>query len=393
MKSELLLVVSLCATILLSVLAAADPIQNPFGATVTIGNPGTTTTTTTTPIPVSNPSSITFQIIARDSTGQSQQVNVSLYDTVNHNFLNSSQFVGLGNVFSSTSNADFELNYDNQNLDVMVNGLNVTTLGNTPSSITVENSNPQITNFTLYRAYHVELPWNATLFNTITLKINLAGLSNVNYNNIGVYRCGNYNIITNICSDSGGWQAQTISVDQTHQIVSLNINHFSVYAVGSGSVSQSSISTTTTTTSQTATTSTSSAPASSSSSSNLGSSVGGSSSGGGGGGGAAYIPQVTTTTSLPTTTTTVLIVKRNDTSTTSTSEATSFPISGLIGLTNQFSPVLIVAVIIVASVVAIPFIKNNHSFSGLNPFRKSYRTFPTRKIKKGKKNTELKLSL
>lgn len=391
MKSELLLAVSLCATILLSFLVAADPIQNPFGATVTIGSPGTTTTTTTTPTPINNPASITFQIIARDSTGQSQQVNVSLYDDVNHHFLNNSQFVGLQNIFSPTSNADFELNYDNQNLDVMVNGLNVTTLGNTPSSITVENSNPQITNFTLYRAYHVELPWDSTIFNSITLKINLAGISNVNYTNLAVFRCGNYNIFTNVCSDSGGWQVQTISVDQANHFVTLNINHFSIYAVGSSTgvqsptTSTSSASTTSSSTSTYIPTSTSSAAASSSSNSG--------SSGGGGGGGAAYIPSVTATTSeSPTITTTVLIVKRNETSSTSTS-ATAFPISGLLGLTNQFSPIMIVAVIIVASVVAIPFIKNRNSFSGLNPFRKPYQTFPTRKVKKGKKNTELKLSL
>lgn len=388
MKSELL-TFSLCATILLGVfLVAADPIQNTFGATVTIGSPGNTATTTTSQAPINNPANLQLQILARDSSSTSQQLNVSLYDHVNHHFLNNTPFLGLGSIYSPTSLSDFEIGFDSQNLDIMVSGLNMTNISTGISQITIENSNPSIQNFQLYRAYHVELPWNPSSYSSIKLTISLAGVSNVNYGSIIVYRCGNYNIITNVCSDSNGWQPQTISVDSANQVVTLNINHFSVYAVGSGSGS-SQVSTTTTS-QTTVTTSTSSTsvynpPASNPVSSNSG-----------GGGGGAFIPTKTTTTAAPTTTTTVLIIKKNSTSSSASPTTETPPITGFLGFSSQFSPLLIVAVIIVASVAAIPFIKSNHSFSGINPFRKSYHTFPTsRKIKKAKekKNTELKLSL
>ncbi len=389
MKYELLLISILTILLLSTFLAAADPIQNTFGATITIGS-NSTTTTSSQSVTINNPASINFQIMARDSSAISQQLNVSLYDHVNHHFLNNSNFVGLGNIFSPTSLSDLELDYDNQNLGVFVYGLNMTNISTSMSQVIFENTNPQISHFTPYRGYHVELPWNSSTYNSITLAISLAGINNVNYTSIVVYRCGNYNPITNVCSDSGGWVPQTISVDPVNKIVTLTINHFSVYAVGSGNGLQSYTTSSTTTSSSSTSTSTYTTTSSYTPPVNNPAPV----SSGGGGGGAAYIPPVTTTTtSASTTTTTVLIVKRNDTSSTSTSEATSFPISGLLGLTNQFSPVLIVAVIIVASVAAIPLIKNRNSFSGLNPFRKSYQTFPTRKIKKGKKNTELKLSL
>jgi hypothetical protein len=398
MKSEIIFLFSLIVSGIFIASIVASVSNNPVpgggaGATIIVGNPSTTSTTTQGPqnITINNPMNVSFQLVARDGYGQSQNLNVTLYDDVGHDFLNNSQVPGVGYLYSPTSLADFEFTYDSNNLDVMVKGLNMTGLDGSSPQITIQSANPQISGITLYRAYKVELP-SSFAFNSITLAISLNGVNGViNYNNITVYRCGNYNLVTNVCNDASGWQAQTISVDSANQRVTLNINHFSVYAVGSGSGS-SQISTTTTTTSQTTvTTSTSSAavynpPVSNPVSSN---------SGGGGGGGAAIIPTITTT-STPTTTTTVLIIKKNSTTSTSASETTAMPpISGLLGLTGQFSPVLIVAIIIVASVVAIPFIKNNYSFSGINPFRKSYQTFPTRRIKKvkGKKNTELQLSL
>jgi hypothetical protein len=388
MKSEIALLFSLLTLgLIIGAVLATDPIETGVGATITIGMPSSTTTSTSAPISIDNPANITFRLYGKDEIfNQYQTLNITLYDNVGGEFLNSTQVTSPSYLFSPSSLVDLEFTY-NSNLDVRVNGLNLTNLNGASSQMLVtpiQSSNAQIPGVTVYRVYKVELPTTFS-FNSILLKINLADISGINYNNITVYRCASYVIASNTCSD--GWVAQTVNVDSANKFVLLNINHFSVYAVGSGSGGTTS-QTTTTTSTITSTTSTSNPPASNPAPV---------SSDGGGGGGAAFIPPVTTTTtSAPTSTTTVLIIKKNSTTSSSASETTTLPpISGLLGLTGQFSPVLIVAVIIVASVVAIPFIKSNYSFSRINPFRRSYHTFPTRRIKKvkGKKNTELQLSL
>lgn len=390
MKYELLLIFSVLALGLLAILVTADPISSTgLPVTITIGLPSSTTTESPQNTTINNPANISFQIGARDSTGQSQPLNVSLYDGVNHHFLNNSNFVGYNSLFSPTSLADFEIDYDNQNLDVLVNGLQMDALNSSLSQITIENSQPQISNFTLYRAYHVELPWNSSSYNSITLSISLAGISNINYSSIVVYRCESYSIITNVCSDSGGWAPQTISVNSANNVVSLNINHFSVYAVGSSnSVAQTASTTTTTTT----TTATSSAPATNSGSSSSGSS--GSSSSGGGGGALPPLTTSTTTTPTPTTTSTVLIIRQNSTGSSSSATTETAPISGLLGLTSMMSPLIVAGVIIVVSIAAIAWLRGNYDVSQFKFWERSYKTFPTyKKTRKTRKNTELKLSL
>jgi hypothetical protein len=394
MKSGIVVLFSLLTIGLFAGLVAADVIETGFPVTITIGNPSSTTTTSTAPqnITIDNPANINFQIVARDENGQSKQLNVTLYDNVGHDFLNSSQFIGLGYLFSPTSLTDLEFDFDNKNLDAVVTGLNLTNMDGSSSQITLQKTSPQITSFTLYKAYKVELPASFS-YNTITLKISLADISDVNYNNITIYRCGNYNSVTNICSDSWVIPSQTLSVDSTNKIISITIDHFSVYAVGSGSGSSSSTTTTTSqTTTYTTTTTYSAPPANNPPAQNSGGNSGG------GVSGAYNPPTTTTTTQTPTTTTTVLIIKRNDTSSSSTSQTSqTFPISGFLGLTNQISPLLISAVIIiVASVAAISWMKNKYTLPRLNFWKKSYHTFPSsRRTKKGKgkKNTELKLSL
>lgn len=395
MKSEIVVLFSLLTLGLFTSLVAADVIETGLPITISIGNPSSTTTTSTAPqnITIDNPANVNFQIVARDENGQSKQLNITLYDNVGHDFLNSSQFIGLGYLFSPTSLTDFEFDFDNKNLDVVVNGLNLTNMDGTSSQITIQNTNPQITNFTVYKAYKVELPASFS-YNNIVLKIHLADLSDINYNNITIYRCGNYNSVTNICSDSWVIPSQTLSVDPTNKIVSLTIDHFSVYAVGSGSGSSSSSTTTTTSQTQTTTTTTtySAPPANNPPAQNLGGNSGG-------GGGGAYTPPITTTTTqTPTTTTTVLIIKRNDTSSSSTTQTSeTVPITGFLGLSNQIAPLLIVGVVVVGSVAAISWIKNKYTLPRLDFWKKSYKTFPsfnkTKKTKGKKSNTELRLSL
>jgi hypothetical protein len=394
MKPEIVVLFSLLGIVLFASFVAADVIETGFPVTITIGGltSSTTSTTTSTSITIDNPSNVNFQIVARDENGQSKQMNVTLYDNIGHDFLNNTQFIGLGYLFSPTSLTDFEFDFDNRNLDVMVNGLSLASMDGTSSQITIQKTNPQITSFSVYKAYKVELP-SSFSYSTITLKISLADLTDVNYNNITIYRCGNYNSVTNICTDGWVVPQQTITVDSTHKLIFLTIDHFSVYAVGSGSGSTSTVTTTTSqTTTYTSTSTSSVAPVTNPSVQN---------SGGGGGGGAYNSPSVstTTTTQTPTTTTTVLIIKRNNSSSSSSTSETSLtaPISGFLGLTSQMSPLLIVAVIIVASVAAIPWIKKSYDLSKLKFWKKSYQTFSRNgKAKKGKgkhSTTEFRLSL
>ena len=389
MKTEVVALVSLLALGLFTFLVAADDaIPTGLPVTITIGN-NQTNTSMPQNTTISNPANISF------SFNTNKQINVTFYDHVGHKFLNNSIIIGHGDLFSPSSLIDLEITHDSNNLYILVNSLNLTNLDGTTTQITVQVQNPQIPNVTVYKAYQVELPSQFS-YNNIFLRINLGNVSNVNYSNISVYRCGNY--VSNNCLD--GWVSQPISVDLTNKFVSLNINHFSVYAVGSGSGNsnvQTTTTSTTTTTSASTSTSTYIPPASNSNS--VSTSSGGNSGGGtGGGGGGAFIQQTTTTTQTPTTTTTVLIIKRNDTTSSSTSQTSqTLPISGFLGLTNQISLLLVAAVVIVASVAAISWMKNKYTLPRLDFWKKSYKTFPsfnkTKKSKGKKSHTELKLSL
>jgi len=299
MKAELFLQVLLSIIILAVgfigiVSAAPGPVDNGLPLTIGIGGSTTSTTTTTPQVTnINNPSNINFQIVARDENGLSKQLNVSLYDDVGHTFLNSTQFTGLGYLYSPTSLADFEFTHDNNNLDVNVNGLNLTGMGGTLSNILVQNSNPLITNYTVYRSYRVELP-STFNYNGIVLKINLADLNGVNYNNLAVFRCGTYNSAASVCSDPTGWVSVPITVNSNSHFVTLSINHFSVYSVA-GSTNGTSQTTTTTTTTPTQSTTTSSTQTTTYSAppaSNPAPASSGSSSSGGGGGGGGSAPAV-----------------------------------------------------------------------------------------------------
>lgn len=398
MNSKIMMIFSLL-TIAFSVGLVNAQLQNgaQSGVPLTIvAGSGQTATTTTSTISINNLANINFALYATDGTTVYQRLNITLYDAVSGSALNSSQVSFATPLFSPTSLANMELS-DNSNLDVMINGLNMNSLNGTTAqnapNIIVAKVNPQISNVVVFKAYRVELPSNFS-YNTILLTIRLGDTSGVDYNNVTVYRCGTFDQNSGVCTDSTGWVAQAATPDQAHQLIQLNINHFSVYAVGSGSSSTSSTQTTTTTTqTQTQTSSSTSTYTPPQSNNNL---VQASSSGSsGGGGGVGLISKTTTTTQTPTTTTSVLIVRRNSSETSSTSKTNQAPaLTGLLGLNNQISPLLIAAIIIVGSVAALPWIKNNYDISRLKFWEKSYRTFPSyKKPRKARKNTELKLSL
>ena len=406
MKSEFLLTASVVAVTLCAVLVAAESGScyvnsgSCSGVPITFVIGGGTSTTTTTTTTISNPANISFTLYATDGTTHYQQIYVTMHDGVTHGALNSNPVTVSQptTLISPTSLADFEFTYDSGNLDVLVNGLNInnlngTTAQNALSVVVAKPASLQVSGTTPFKAYRVELPSNFS-YNSITLTIGLSDVSGVNYNNISVVSCSSYNSISSACNDSNGWVAQSITADSAHQLVTLNINHFSYYAVVPGTSSQTQTTTTTTTTSSSTSTTTTSTTVQNSASSS-GSSSGG---GGGGGGGTIFIPTTTTTTQIPTTTTSVLIVRRNESSNSSSSSSQTSetaPISGFLGLSNQLSPLLIAGIIVVASVAAIPWIKNNYSMPRLKFWEKSYKTFPSyRKSKKSKnKHTELKLSM
>ena len=390
--------ISLILTVLFTSLVAADVIDTGLGATITIGNPTTTTTTSAPPvnITIDNPANITFSLVAYDGS-QYQQINMTLYDNVGHDFLNSTQIRNPVDIFSPTSIADFQFDYDNKNLDVLVYGLNLTSA----NGITSQNGGPirilvnkpmtSIPGVTIYKAYRVELPSQFSNYSSIILKIKLADASGVNYNNITVYRCGNFNSI-NGCLDSGGWQPQTSSVDSANQLVSLAINRFSVYAVGGGGTASATSTTTTTqttsttsqTTSSTSTTTTASSDSSSSSSSSGSSSSSSSSSSGGGGGGSVGGSTTQTTTTTPTTTTTTLsLVIRNESSngTNQNTQKSSLSFSSLFSLTGQIDTTMLIAgAIVVASIAGIAWFIYSHRESGFGSWKSSYPSYRTIRI-------------
>ena len=348
MKSRIIPIFFALALLFFASLAVAqNVIENPFDVTVIIGGGGSTTTTTIPAnITIDNPANINFNIVARTYNGQSQNVIVTLYDHVGHDFLNTSQFTGLGYLFSPSSIIDFELSYDNRNLDMMVNNFNITNMDGLSPQITIQKVNTQIPGFNIYRAYKVELPTNFN-YNDILLKIKLADVSGVNYGNITVYRCVNYDMVNNNCPS--GWENvnPTISTDLANQLISFDINHFSVYVIGNyGNASSTTTTTTvpsgsTTTTVPITTTTTIQATTTT-----VKSSSGGGPSGGDGNlGGGFNLPPLDIST---TTTTTETGITASSNSTTSTTNKNQSALTGMftnISNTNY----LIAGIVIIAS--------------------------------------------
>ena len=215
-----------------------------------------------------------------------RSVSIYLYTPGTSNLLNSANITGLGMVAYTNSTSDFKLEHDSK-LSILLKNLNLDGITST-GNIILDSVSPTIPNVTLKRAYKISVP-SSFSFTGITLTIKYSDLS-VNENSLNLYRCGNYNLVTNTCNDT--WIPK--SMTKVNGFVIADLDSFSAYAIGESQT------TTTTTTIPGATTTTVYSGGSSD-----GSGGGGGGGGGGSSGGSPTTTTIKTTTTLAPTTTTV----------------------------------------------------------------------------------------
>src|SRR5271157_5298456 len=129
MKYEIAGLVLLLTLMSVTSIVTADVITRGLPVTIVIGNVPINSTnssnSTQSNITINNPANISFQVVARDINFlPKQNVTVTLFDHEGHDFLSANNFVGTGNLFSASSDVDFELAFDK--LDIMVPGTNFT---------------------------------------------------------------------------------------------------------------------------------------------------------------------------------------------------------------------------------------------------------------------------
>jgi len=214
-------------------------------------------------------------------------VSVSLYSPGTSNLVSSANVTGVGTINYYNSTADFKIDHESK-LSILLKSMNLDGITTTPN-IVLDPVSPTIPNVTLKRAYKISVP-SSLPFNGITLSIRYSDLS-VNENLLYLYRCGDFNLTTNVCNEN--WIPK--SMTKVNGYVVADLDSFSAYAIGEGQ--QPPVTTTTTI----ATTTT----VQSSGSSGSPESSGGSGGGGGDGGGGFVITTTVPTTTLPPVTTTI----------------------------------------------------------------------------------------
>jgi hypothetical protein len=270
-----------------------------------------------------------FQLNVTNGRGEGKQINMKLFRAGSQSLLSGGTISTNGSVASPFGLADMQFDFDNQNLNVVINGLNVSQLANSESEIVLDKPPVAINGIFVYRVYHVKLPSNF-IYSNITISFQYGDTAAINDNNLKFYRCGDFNTDTNSCNTN--WEILTpTTIDSGHKIISLNINGFSVYALGE-QAPQGSITTTTTTSTTTTSSTATTTPSQSTTtttqyyySSDTGSSSG--SSGSGQSGSSISTPRTTTAT-------TVSSPSPNATSTTNNTAAANASSNGLQNITG-----------------------------------------------------------
>jgi hypothetical protein len=190
----------------------------------------------------------TITINVTNGINESESAIVSLYASGTNNLINSTNVTGLGTISSTNSTVDFKLDYDSSKLSILLRNLNLDSI-TTTSNIILDSISPSIPNVTLRRAYKISVP-STFSFTGIALSINYSDLS-VNEDLLHLYRCGNYDLVNNVCNETNEtWIPIGMTKDTANDIVTAEPTNFSAYALGEGQ----SITTTTTTIPPTTTT-------------------------------------------------------------------------------------------------------------------------------------------
>lgn len=173
---------------------------------------------------------INFQLNITNGAGSVRQLVLTFYVPGTTNVINTSSINGYGSMSSANSTVDLELKFDNSSLNVVVKNLNLTKLSSGISNIIVDRLSVTIPEVDVYKAYRVELPSNFT-FSTIYLSISYDNVTVRNETSLRFYKCSAFNTATNSCNDNWS-EISLVSRNITSKIISLEINGFSVYALG-----------------------------------------------------------------------------------------------------------------------------------------------------------------
>ncbi|MEM7825164.1 MAG: hypothetical protein QXO27_04295 [Candidatus Aenigmatarchaeota archaeon] len=179
----------------------------------------------------SNPSEIKFELNVTNGAGSKRQLMITLYSPETGNPINTSLIDGYGSLSSTNSIVDFKFEFDASNLSVIIKNLNITRFSSGISNIIVDKpSSVAISGIDIYKAYRVELPTDFT-YSTIFLSVSYSGINVRNENGLKFYKCSSFNTVTNTCN--GNWsEISSVNRNTANKIVSIEINTFSVYALG-----------------------------------------------------------------------------------------------------------------------------------------------------------------
>lgn len=184
------------------------------------------------------------QLNVKNKAGSQRSINITLYSPGTTDEINSFSINGLGSIYSLSSMVDFELYFDDSNLNFKARNLNLSKLSSSIDLI-IDKLSITTPNADVYKAFLVELPSNFT-YSSITLNIKYSGITIRNENNLKLYRCDSFNSTANTCN--GNWTAIDTTLDSNNDVASANINHFSVYALGEPKQQTTTTTPTTTTT-------------------------------------------------------------------------------------------------------------------------------------------------
>jgi hypothetical protein len=173
-----------------------------------------------------------------DSQGRDENSEIEFFDSNNGTSVGTLSGSGEENFNASKESLDVNFNYDSGNFLFKIRKLNLTALASSPIHLSFDAVNPEIPNYTLVRAYKVDLPENFH-FESIKLFVKFLPDEVVNASMLSLLKCDDYNISEEQCT--GSWYTVASTLDQTGGKMTADITGFSAYALAesNATVSQS----------------------------------------------------------------------------------------------------------------------------------------------------------
>ena len=182
----------------------------------------------TTSIPCKN---VRFNLTVKDEDGLSLPAELVLYKPESANVIKRTNMNTPSVIETFEKRADLVVDFNDSRLVIKVKNLSLENLDSKAPQIIIDGDvNPIIPNNKVYMAYKIELP-SSFDYSSITLTFKYSGIDVTDENNLMFYKCTSFNSETNECNEE--WKViRSVTIDYVNKLASININSFSVYALG-----------------------------------------------------------------------------------------------------------------------------------------------------------------